>query len=98
MHLRFVQDAPSLGLLLGLILAAPSPLHAGVTRFRIQPEASELTFHATSRLMNADGRFSRFAGDVAVDPADLTTARATGRVGATTLDTSITMRDSHLHR
>lgn len=83
-------------LLLGMILAAAAPLHAEVTRFRIQPEASELTFHATSRLMNADGRFSRFAGDVAVDPADLTTARVTVSVEATTLDTGITMRDRHL--
>ena len=83
-------------LLLGMILAAAAPLHAEVTRFRIQHEASAVTFHATSRLMNADGRFSRFAGDVAVDPADLTTARVTVSVEATTLDTGITMRDRHL--
>ncbi len=83
-------------LALGLILAATTPLHAEVTRFRIQPEASALTFHATSRLMNADGKFSRFAGDVTVDPADLTTARVTVSGEATTLDTGITMRDRHL--
>ena len=68
----------TLGLL--LIVAAAAPLHADVTRFRIQPEASEVAFRATSRLMNADGRFSRFAGDVTVDPADLNTARVTVRV------------------
>ena len=96
MILRVVPARFSLGLLLGLILAAAAPLHAEVTRFRIQPEASELTFHATSRLMNADGRFSRFAGDVTVDPADLNTARVTVRVEAASLDTGITMRDRHL--
>jgi polyisoprenoid-binding protein YceI len=84
------------GLAVGLILAAAAPLHAEVTRFRIQPEASELTFHATSRLMNADGKFSRFAGDVTVDPADLTTARVTVSVEAATIDTGIAMRDRHL--
>ena len=83
-------------LLLGMILAAAAPLHAEVTRFRIQPEASEVAFRATSRLMNADGRFSRFAGDVTVDPADLNTARVTVRVEAASLDTGITMRDRHL--
>ena len=84
------------GLALGLTLAAVVSVQAEVTRFRIQPEASELTFHATSRLMNADGKFSRFGGDVAVDPADLTTARVTVSVDASTLDTGISRRDRHL--
>ena len=83
-------------LALGLTLAAAAPVQAEVARFRIQPEASELTFHATSRLMNADGKFSRFSGDVTVDPADLTTARVTVSVDASTLDTGITRRDRHL--
>jgi polyisoprenoid-binding protein YceI len=92
MLLRVEQVA----LTLGLLLAAAAPLHAEVTRFRIQPEASELTFHATSRLMNADGRFSRFAGDVTVDPADFKTARVTVSVEAASLDTGIARRDRHL--
>jgi polyisoprenoid-binding protein YceI len=96
MILRVVPARFALGLLLGMILAAAAPLHAEVIRFRIQPEASELTFHATSRLMNADGRFSRFAGDVAVDPADLKTARVTVSVEAASLDTGIARRDRHL--
>ena len=83
-------------LALGLTLAAAAPVQAEVTRFRIQPEASEVTFHATSRLMNADGKFSRFSGDVTVDPADLTTARVTVSVDASTLDTGISRRDRHL--
>lgn len=96
MLLRVGPKTVTLGLLLGLIVAAAAPLHADVTRFRIQPEASEVAFRATSRLMNADGRFSRFAGDVTVDPADLNTARVTVRVEAASLDTGITMRDRHL--
>ena len=96
MLLRVGPKTVTLGLLLGLIVAAAAPLHADVTRFRIQPEASEVAFHATSRLMNADGRFSRFAGDVTVDPADLNTARVTVRVEVASLDTGITMRDRHL--
>src|SRR6185369_16111856 len=47
---------------------------ADVRRYTIQTEASELGFKATSRLMNADGRFHRFRGDVAVDPRDFATA------------------------
>src|SRR5215475_4092141 len=40
-------------------------------RYAIQPEASELTFNATSRCMNALGRFLRLSGEVLADPADL---------------------------
>ena len=69
---------------------------ADPVRFRIQPEASELTFKATSRLMDADGTFHRVEGDVVVDPKDLTTARITLSVEAATIDTGIGMRDRHL--
>ena len=52
--------APLIALLaatLAISLAA-----ADVRRYTIQTEASELGFKATSRLMNADGRFHRFRG------------------------------------
>jgi polyisoprenoid-binding protein YceI len=80
--------------LVGLFLAhaaAAEPL-----RFRIQPEASEITFRATSRLMNAEGRFARFSGDVVVDPAVATGARITLTIEAASIETGIEMRDNHL--
>ena len=82
-----------------LVLAALVPLRASGAeslRFRIQPEASEISFRATSRLMNADGHFSRFSGDVVVDPAVLTGGRITLTIDAASLDTGIEMRDTHL--
>jgi polyisoprenoid-binding protein YceI len=82
-----------------LVLAAlvlPRAAGAEPLRFRIQPEASEIAFRATSRLMNADGRFSRFSGDVVVDPAALTSARISLTIDAASLDTGIEMRDNHL--
>ena len=71
--------------------AGADPLH-----FRIEPEASELTFAATSRLMNADGKFHRFAGEVVADPNNLATARVSLSVDATSIDTGISLRDRHL--
>jgi polyisoprenoid-binding protein YceI len=62
----------------------------------VQPEASEITFRATSRLMNADGHFSRFSGEVIVDPAVLTSARISLSIDTASLDTGIGMRDRHL--
>ena len=69
---------------------------ADVRRYAIQTEASELGFKATSRLMNADGRFHRFRGDVAVDPRDLATARINLSIEAASIDTGIGLRDTHL--
>jgi polyisoprenoid-binding protein YceI len=77
-------------------LVLPPAAAAQPVRFRIQPEASEIAFRATSRLMNADGRFSRFSGDVVVDPAALTSARISLTIDAASLDTGIEMRDNHL--
>jgi polyisoprenoid-binding protein YceI len=77
-------------------LLRPGAVGAEPLRFRIQPEASEITFRATSRLMNADGRFARFSGDVMVDPAVLTGARVSLTIDAASLDTGIEMRDKHL--
>jgi polyisoprenoid-binding protein YceI len=69
---------------------------AEAMRFRVQPEASDVTFRATSRLMNAEGKFQRVSGEVVVDPKDLTTAKITLSIEAGSIDTGIGMRDSHL--
>jgi polyisoprenoid-binding protein YceI len=74
----------------------PSVSRAEPVRFRIEPGASEITFQATSRLMNADGRFHRFAGEVTADPRGLGGARVTLIVEAASIDTGITRRDNHL--
>lgn len=79
-----------------LLLAAAGPARADVVRLRITPEDSALTFKATSRLANADGRFHRFSGAVSVDPRDPTTARVAITVEAASIDTGNTKRDSHL--
>ncbi len=82
-----------------LALASSSwsaPAWANGVRFRVQPEASEVTFKATSRLMNADGRFHRLAGEVVVDPKAPDNAKVTLVIEAASIDTGIGMRDNHL--
>lgn len=88
---RFAVAALALAMLAGVGAASAEP-----RRFRIKPEASEITFRATSRLMNADGHFSRFSGEVLIDPATLTGARITLTVDPESLETGIEMRDRHL--
>lgn len=79
-----------------VMLAGSAPARAESLRFRIQPEASEITFRATSRLMNAEGHFGRFSGDVVADPAGPTGARINLTIDAASLETGIEMRDKHL--
>ena len=79
-----------------LLAFAGAAARAEVRQFAIQSEASDVSFHATSRLMNADGRFQRVTGRVAVDPRDLTTARISLSIEAASIDTGIGMRDNHL--
>jgi polyisoprenoid-binding protein YceI len=85
-------------LALALLLSPPAagPSCADLVRHRIDLADSALTFKATSRLVNADGRFHRFAGDVSVDPRDPTTARISITIDAASIDTANTKRDAHL--
>ena len=79
----------------GVLLAAGAA-EAEPARFRIQSEASEVGFKATSRLMDADGKFSRLTGEVTLDPKDPATAMITLTIESASIDTGIGMRDKHL--
>lgn len=85
----------SLAAVAGVLLAAGAA-EAEPARFRIQPEASDVGFKATSRLMDADGTFSRLTGEVTLDPEDPATAMITLTIESASIDTGIGMRDKHL--
>jgi polyisoprenoid-binding protein YceI len=89
--------ALAIALALGLGLLAPAPAPAQVVHYRVQPEASELVFFATSRLMNAEGRFTRFQGTVEADPASPAAGgKVSLRIETASIDTGIGLRDRHL--
>lgn len=96
---RAAPAARWLVLLWGVALIAmggEAAAQAGPVRYRIQPEASDVTFQATSRLMNADGRFHRLSGEVVADPKDFRSAKVSLSIEAASIDTGIGMRDNHL--
>jgi polyisoprenoid-binding protein YceI len=66
------------------------------TRFIVDAPQSQLMFKATSRFVDADGRFHRFEGEVVVDPRDPSGGRVRLRVDAASIDTSNARRDAHL--
>jgi polyisoprenoid-binding protein YceI len=89
------------GLLLGLALVGAAltpdlPADAEARRFVLDPARSRLRFHAVSRLMNADGHFGRFAGEVTLEPSRVETATGRVAVDVASIDTGITRRDNHL--
>ena len=95
--MRLAAVAVALVAALALALLAPAAAAAQVIRYRVQPEASELIFFATSRLMNAEGRFTRFQGTVDADPANPTAGgKVSLKIETASIDTGIGMRDRHL--
>jgi polyisoprenoid-binding protein YceI len=76
-------------------------LEAGFTwadpvRYRLGPSHGHIVFKATSRLVDADGRFHRFGGEVRVDPKALEQTVVSLAIDAASVDTGIRRRDDHL--
>jgi polyisoprenoid-binding protein YceI len=94
--LRFRSTLPLLLIPLLLAAARAPRADADLVRYQIDLAQSALTFKATSRVVNADGRFHRFGGEVRVDPRDPTSARISITIDAASIDTANTKRDNHL--
>lgn len=80
-----------LGVLSGGSAAAEEP-RAHV----VDPARSQIRFHASSRLMDADGSFHRFGGEVRFDEGRPEAVSARVTVEVASIDTGIRMRDDHL--
>lgn len=87
-----------LGLVLGLLaVLAAGPVSADGSRlYVLDPARSHIRFHAVSRLMSADGRFGRLAGEIRLDESRPDTASGRLTVDVASIDTGIRMRDNHL--
>jgi len=88
--------SPLLAAGLALLLLGASPTWADTVRYRLGPPHGEISFKATSRLVDADGTFHRFAGEVRVDPGALEQAVVSLAIEAASVDTGIQRRDDHL--
>ena len=93
-----IPTAPGGVLALGLLALAPT---AGATAeearvYVVDPARSQIRFHASSRLMDADGTFGRFSGEIRFDETRPEVAAARLTVEVASIDTSIRMRDDHL--
>lgn len=62
----------------------------------IDPGRSAFRFHAVSRFMDADGRFTRFGGEIRLEDGRWEMASARVTIEVASLDTGIRMRDTHL--
>lgn len=87
--------APALAWALLLLLPARATADEP-RRYVVDPARSQIRFHASSRLMDADGTFGRFSGEVRFDEAQPEAASARLTVEVASIDTGIRMRDNHL--
>ncbi|MEK7364829.1 MAG: YceI family protein [candidate division NC10 bacterium] len=79
-----------------LLLLGASPTRADTVRYPLGPSHGNVSFKATSRLVDADGRFHRFGGEVRMDPKALEQAVVSLAIDAASVDTGILRRDDHL--
>ena len=79
-----------------LLLLEADPAWTDTVRYRLGPPHGNISFKATSRLVDADGRFHRFGGEVRVDPKALERAVVSLAIDAASVDTGILRRDDHL--
>ena len=79
-----------------LLLLGASPTWADTVRYPLGPSHGNVSFKATSRLVDADGRFHRFGGEVRMDPKALEQAVVSLTIDAASVDTGILRRDDHL--
>lgn len=85
------------GLLFGLLALLATSVAAQEGRaYVVDPARSQIRFHAMSRLMDADGSFHRFSGEVRFDGSRPEAASARVTVEVASIDTGIRMRDDHL--
>ena len=88
--------SPLLAAGLALLLLGASPTWADTVRYPLGPSHGHISFKASSRLVDADGTFHRFAGEVRVDPGALEQAVVSLAIEAASVDTGIQRRDDHL--
>ena len=78
------------------LLLGASPAWADTVRYPLGPSHGHISFKASSRLVDADGRFHRFGGEVRMDPKALEQAMVSLAIDAASVDTDILRRDDHL--
>ncbi len=94
-----------LGTVLALpaVLMAASPFHAASDSASLNPRPhtvdkahSQINFIAESRLIDARGHFGTWDANINLDPANLAASSVTITIDASSIDTRVERRDSHL--
>jgi polyisoprenoid-binding protein YceI len=80
----------------GLLVLLAAPAAAETRLYVVDPARSQIRFHAVSRLMDADGTFSRFGGEIRLDDERMESAAGRVTIEVASLDTGVRMRDDHL--
>lgn len=93
MHIRRLAVA----LTLPIALMAARPFTDAAPKPHVIDKAhSQINFIADSRLISARGHFGTWDANIALDPANLSASSVTITIDATSIDTRVERRDTHL--
>jgi polyisoprenoid-binding protein YceI len=82
-------------ILLAVLALAALPAAAQDT-YRIDPVHSEVSFKIRHLLAKVNGRFTKFSGEIKVDPKDITKSSVEVSIDTASINTDNEMRDKHL--
>jgi polyisoprenoid-binding protein YceI len=83
-----------LSVLLSLTLL--SPIFAYAKPYKVDSDHTSVTFRVRHLFTNVKGRFDRFDGTIEFDPAKPAESKVEGTIDATTINTNVAERDTHL--
>jgi polyisoprenoid-binding protein YceI len=82
--------------LLVMAALAAAPALAAVEKYTIDPAHSQVGFKIRHFVSKVPGRFGKFSGTIALDPASLASASVAVEIDPASINTDIADRDKHL--
>src|SRR3954451_14806345 len=83
-------------LLAAAVLTTLAALPLRADTFAVDPNHSEVSFHIRHMVSQVRGRFNEFSGAVQLDPKNLPASSVEIHIKATSIDTGVANRDTHL--
>ncbi len=78
------------------LAALAAPAHAAAKVYTVDPVHSEVTFQIRHLVSTVRGKFDTFEGTVVMDPDDPAASRVDFSIDASSIDTGVDKRDTHL--
>lgn len=96
MNSKISNSLVAISILTGLSGSLSLPVQAAAPVWKINPDASSMTFKLKNMGAPVDGKFGKLSGDVSYDGKNLAKAVVKAKVDTASIDTKNEKRDDHL--